>query len=923
MKQFYFSSMLKSITVYLLVFLSFGNISAQEVMTYETGFEPTEGFTAGSVYNNTAVSYSGTANSQWGTVFGTPSNTSPLTGGQSLQMRWYISSPSSLGQTYMNFDVQKVKRIEFNAANTNGLKLTVDFSADGGTTYQGAQLFNLTAQSLAYNYTVSNTGAYQNVRLRFTITLPSTLPSGTSRLYLDDVKVYSLYSSNAGAETPVVADGYSYFAGNLVNSYPNATQMLMTKDSKLYKATSSNWSEVYNFSGNTLTNLFVDNNNVVWGYNSTTNKIIKSTDLGTTWTTINPPTVTATQQQDLSLFVRNNKLYYSIMGWSDTTNTMTGFIYTLDTASTTGSWTSLPLNATSGYSYGLYQGFFDVFEDGSIYRRDTKKISFDNGTSWTTETFNVPSALQSPILYISPDKQKIMYTSFYNNYKLFVSSNAGSSYVQSQGLPFNRPIRGLLFYQNAILCNINYGTNGQASLTDGIYISTDSGLNFTKLNDQLSFWDNQRIIGFASDNSNVYVSSEYNGFKKLPISNTSAIDFNNGVNNIVPHHILKLDTDPSGKLYALGGDFNGSYFPYSGSGYGLFISDNGGSSWTKDKNLSDAYLTQYTFSVSNNNTIYATAYDPGKVNKSVNSGINWNFSSTNQHTPYTVRNVFADKNNSNRLIITSNAPDNPSTNYKGTFLSIDGGNSFGAISGGYATPIDNELANDVLFYDTNTIFIALPSKLLKSINNGGTWQTVSTNAFNKIISISGNNELYACTNSTLLKSTDLGVNWILVTLPVYNSTIKTIITVTVSSVNYLVISTDQGVYLLKNGQWELITPNSYQHIVFNSSLNKLFFANANSIKTISTSFLATNEIKQQKPKNILLYPNPTSDFINTESKEGTINTVQVFDMNGKLVKTVRPNSDKVQFSIQELPSGVYFMNVMTDKNSRAMKVIKK
>lgn len=921
MKQFYFSSMLRSITVYLLVFLSFGNISAQEVMTYETGFESTEGFTAGSVYNNTAVSYSGTANSQWGTVFGTPSNTSPLTGGQSLQMRWYTSSPSSLGQTYMNFDVQKVKRIEFNAANTNGLKLTVDFSEDGGTTYQGAQLFNLTAQSLAYNYTVSNTGAYQNVRLRFTITLPSTLPSGTSRLYLDDVKVYSLYSSNAGAETPVVADGYSYFAGNLVNSYPNATQMLMTKDGKLYKATSSNWSEVYNFSGNTLTNLFVDNNNVVWGYNSTTNKIIKSTDLGTTWTTINPPTVTATQQQDLSLFVRNNKLYYSIMGWSDTTNAMTGFIYTLDTANTTGSWTSLPLNVTSGYSYGLYQGFFDVFEDGSIYRRDTKKLSFDNGTTWTTETFNVPSTVQYPILFISADKQKVMYTSQYTNYKLFVSSNAGASYVQSQGLPFNRPIRGLLFYQNAILCNMNYGTNGDASLTDGIYISTDNGLNFTKLNDQLSFWDNQRIIGFTSDNSNVYVSSEYNGFKKLPISNTSAIDFNNGVNNIVPHHILKLDTDPSGKLYVLGGGIS-SYFPNLNTTFGLFVSDDGGVNWTKDKNLFDAYRSLYTFSSSNNSTVYSVGYEPGKVSRSTNSGINWSYLSA-QHTPYSVLNVFADKNNSNRLIINSNAPDNPSTNYKGTFLSVDGGNSFGAILGGYATPIDNELANDVLYYDTNTIFIALPSKLLKSTNNGGTWQMVSTNAFNKIISVSGNNELYACTNSSLLKSTDLGTSWTSVTLPVYNSTIKTIITVTVSSVTYLVISTDQGVYVLKNGQWELITPNSYQHIVFNSSLNKLFFANANSIKTISTSFLATNEIKQEKAKTLLLYPNPTSDFVNIESKDGVFNTVQVLDMNGKLLKTVKPNSDKVQFSVEEFTSGIYLVKVQTDKGMMTSKIIKK
>jgi hypothetical protein len=75
--------------------------------------------------------------------------------------------------------------------------------------------------------------------------------------------------------------------------------------------------------------------------------------------------------------------------------------------------------------------------------------------------------------------------------------------------------------------------------------------------------------------------------------------------------------------------------------------------------------------------------------------------------------------------------------------------------------------------------------------------------------------------------------------------------------------------------------------------------------------------------SIFLYPNPTSDFVNIKSKDGTINAVQVFDMNGKLVKTVRHHSDKVQFSIQEFPSGTYLVTAMTDKGMITSKIIKK
>src|SRR5690606_1061877 len=64
----------------------------QETLIYETGFESSEGFAASTTYNNTTVLMSGPSGEEWGTYYGTPSTTSPITGGQSMQMRWYTSA---------------------------------------------------------------------------------------------------------------------------------------------------------------------------------------------------------------------------------------------------------------------------------------------------------------------------------------------------------------------------------------------------------------------------------------------------------------------------------------------------------------------------------------------------------------------------------------------------------------------------------------------------------------------------------------------------------------------------------------------------------------------------------------------------------------------------------------------------------------
>jgi len=156
---------------------------------YTTGFESTEGFTAGSAYNNTTIKLDGTVPKQWGTYYGTASTTSPLSGLMSMQMRWYTTAPTLFGYTFTNFDIANAAKVVFNASSTNNLSVIVSYSTDGGTTYVGAQTIALTATKSEYTYDISITGEYPNVRLKFQLAF-TTAPTATSRVYIDDVAVY-------------------------------------------------------------------------------------------------------------------------------------------------------------------------------------------------------------------------------------------------------------------------------------------------------------------------------------------------------------------------------------------------------------------------------------------------------------------------------------------------------------------------------------------------------------------------------------------------------------------------------------------------------------------------------------------------------------------------------------------------------------
>ena len=187
--------------------------SVGDTVIYAVGFEAEEGFVASTVYNNTSISFTGPDGEQWGTYYGTPSTNNHITGAQSMQMRWYSSSAGNIPYTYTNFDLSNVTHVTFVATSSNGLKVNVSHSVDGGATFSNGEIFTLGSSANTFDYVVDETGSYDFVRLKFTIVLPETAPTATSRVVIDSLVVFGVPGvTPTTVSAPVITpnDGFYY-----------------------------------------------------------------------------------------------------------------------------------------------------------------------------------------------------------------------------------------------------------------------------------------------------------------------------------------------------------------------------------------------------------------------------------------------------------------------------------------------------------------------------------------------------------------------------------------------------------------------------------------------------------------------------------------------------------------------------------------
>ncbi len=89
--------------------------------------------------------------------------------------------------------------------------------------------------------------------------------------------------------------------------------------------------------------------------------------------------------------------------------------------------------------------------------------------------------------------------------------------------------------------------------------------------------------------------------------------------------------------------------------------------------------------------------------------------------------------------------------------------------------------------------------------------------------------------------------------------------------------------------------------------------------TTTVALLGKNNFED---KTVSIYPNPTNDRIAITAKDN-ITSIQLFDIQGRLLQTTTENNSNVNFNLGGNASGVYFVKVYTEKGVKVEKVIKK
>ncbi|MBN8569452.1 MAG: T9SS type A sorting domain-containing protein [Ignavibacteria bacterium] len=195
----------------------------------------------------------------------------------------------------------------------------------------------------------------------------------------------------------------------------------------------------------------------------------------------------------------------------------------------------------------------------------------------------------------------------------------------------------------------------------------------------------------------------------------------------------------------------------------------------------------------------------------------------------------------------------------------------------------------VLKSEINSVF---RNPILKSTNSGATWDSINT--FSRVYSMDFINlNTGWLTGARISKTTNGGVNWSQ--------------------------QTDSGTYY-------------FYYINMRDSLYGLAIANFSKIFITGTGGVVnTSELSYTVTDNFSLsqnYPNPfnPSTTINYELPITNFVSIKVFDVLGNEVKTLvnekqNAGSYSVDFNAAELPSGIYFYKLVTEKFSETKKMI--
>jgi len=129
-----------------------------------------------------------------------------------------------------------------------------------------------------------------------------------------------------------------------------------------------------------------------------------------------------------------------------------------------------------------------------------------------------------------------------------------------------------------------------------------------------------------------------------------------------------------------------------------------------------------------------------------------------------------------------------------------------------------------------------------------------------------------------------------------------------------------GNILLKMKTNETLQIGDYVEKRANIYFDYNFPIETNEAETLFQSLRLVNPILDNL---ISIYPNPVKDIVNISIKDNsTIKTIELYDVQGRLLQTQVVNDIASQINIAERANGMYFIKINTDKGSKVEKLIK-
>jgi hypothetical protein len=100
--------------------------------------------------------------------------------------------------------------------------------------------------------------------------------------------------------------------------------------------------------------------------------------------------------------------------------------------------------------------------------------------------------------------------------------------------------------------------------------------------------------------------------------------------------------------------------------------------------------------------------------------------------------------------------------------------------------------------------------------------------------------------------------------------------------------------------------------------------------TCSSSFVITQSVsactgfanKAVSPLGVLVYPNPNTGVFTVELNNGSVKTIEVMDITGRIVLTSASQNDKIDFNVNTLANGIYYIKIQSNNSVEVIKIVK-